>query len=85
MGNGAAEGGTEGSRQQVGTPFAIAENGFFRTGYQFTLWNTQADGTGTGYQPGQSVQDLTLTDQETVELFAQWKANQYQVSFNPNG
>ena len=85
MGNGAAEGGTEGSRQQVGTPFTIAENGFFRTGYQFTLWNTQADGTGTGYQPGQSVQDLTLTDQETVELFAQWKANQYQVSFNPNG
>ncbi len=85
VGNGATGGGTEGSRQQVGTQFSVAENGFSRTGYQFTLWNTQAAGTGTGYQPGQSVQNLTLTDQATVQLFAQWKANQYQVSLNPNG
>ena len=85
VGNGATGGNTPASGHQVGASFAIAGNGFSRTGYQFTLWNTQAAGTGIGYQVGQSVQNLTLKDRDTVQLFAQWKANGYQVRLNPDG
>ena len=70
VGNGATGGNTPASGHQVGASFAIAGNGFSRTGYQFTLWNTQAAGTGIGYQVGQSVQNLTLKDRDTVQLFA---------------
>ena len=48
-----------------------------RSGYTFTGWNTKADGTGIGYQPGDN---FTLTkdyvtqngDGNTVTLYAQW-------------
>lgn len=39
-----------------------------RTGYQFTGWNTKADGTGTTYQPGG-----TYTQNVAVTLYAIWK------------
>ncbi|MBQ8042676.1 MAG: InlB B-repeat-containing protein, partial [Clostridia bacterium] len=32
----------------------IATNGFTRTGYNFSSWNTAADGSGTSYDPGDS-------------------------------
>ena len=45
----------------------LPENGFTRTGYTFVEWNTKADGTGTGYQPGD---DFYVTD--NVTLYAIW-------------
>ena len=45
----------------------IAQNGFKRDGYEFTGWNTAADGKGTAYQPGA---ELKLT--ENLTLYAQW-------------
>jgi uncharacterized repeat protein (TIGR02543 family) len=39
-----------------------------RSGYTLTSWNTTANGTGTSYSPGQS---LNLTS--TLTLYAQWK------------
>ena len=50
---------------------AIEQNGFARSGYTFIGWNTQADGKGTAYKPGDS---FTLTDKDTV-LYAQWSKN----------
>ena len=47
----------------------VDENGFTRDGYEFTGWNTQADGKGKNYEPGDK---YTLTDGED-KLFAQWK------------
>ena len=52
----------------VGSKIVIEQNGFARSGYTFTGWNTQADGKGTAYKPGDS---FTLTDKDTV-LYAQW-------------
>ena len=52
----------------VGSEIVIGQNGFARSGYTFTGWNTQADGKGTAYKPGDS---FTLTDKDTV-LYAQW-------------
>ena len=47
----------------------VEENGFTHDGYEFTGWNTEADGSGKDYDPGDK---YTLTDGED-KLFAQWK------------
>ncbi len=68
----------------VGENVTVAENGFTRNNYTFTGWNTQADGTGTAYEPGDS---FTLTAENTV-LYAQWSKNapaQVNVSYDANG
>ena len=68
----------------AGESVTVAENVFTRNNYTFTGWNTQADGTGTAYKPGDS---FTLTDENTV-LYAQWSKNapaQVKVSYDANG
>ena len=40
-----------------------------RSGYSFSGWNTAADGTGTSYSPGDTVEITTDTT-----LYAQWEA-----------
>ena len=61
----------------------IAANAFALTGYTFKEWNTKADGTGTAYQPNQSVSKLAASG--IVELYAIWEVNSYSVSFDANG
>ena len=56
-----------------------------KAGYTFTGWNTNADGSGTSYTDGQSVNNLTTENNGTVNLYAQWTANSYNVKFNANG
>ncbi|MFU8892485.1 MAG: InlB B-repeat-containing protein [Luteolibacter sp.] len=51
-----------------------------RTGHTFTGWNTAANGSGTAYAAG-----ATYTANASVTLYAQWSANTYTVTFNPNG
>ena len=46
----------------------VAKNVFKRSNYTFIGWNTQADGKGTVYKPGDT---FTLTGNDTV-LYAQW-------------
>ena len=82
-----ANGGTgtmESITGDVGSKIVIEQNGFARSGYTFTGWNTQADGKGTAYKAGDS---FTLTDKDTV-LYAQWSKNapaQAKVSYDANG
>lgn len=52
---------------------ALTTNGYMINGYEFTGWNTSADGTGTSYTNNQSVINLTSTAGATVTLYAQWK------------
>ncbi len=40
----------------------------------FTSWNTEYDGSGTSYQAGQSVKNLTADEYGSIYLYAQWKA-----------
>ncbi|MBQ3215019.1 MAG: InlB B-repeat-containing protein, partial [Oscillospiraceae bacterium] len=46
---------------------------FTRTDYEFTGWNTQANGSGTSYTDGQSISNLTTEPDGIVTLYAQWK------------
>lgn len=55
-----------------------------RPGYTFDEWNTEADGTGTRYEEGDQV-TITTEPNGTVTLYAQWTANEYTVTFDPNG
>ena len=50
------------------TDTALNANTFTREGYNFTGWNTEADGTGTSYADGATV-NLT----ENTTLYAQWQ------------
>ena len=55
----------------------VKANGFEREGYDFTGWNTAADGKGTAYKPGD---ELELT--ESLTLYAQWnKIVTYTVTY----
>ena len=79
-------GSTSGSMSNQSFTYATAQNlkanAFTRTGYTFAGWNTQADGNGTSYANGESVNNLTTTNGGTVTLYAQWTANTYTVTLN---
>lgn len=54
-----------------------------RTGFTFVEWNTEADGTGTGYQPGDTIQNLS----SNISLYAIWTQNPieyFTIRFLPN-
>jgi uncharacterized repeat protein (TIGR02543 family) len=59
----------------------LLSNNFDREGHVFTGWNTKADGTGTAYKNEQEVSNLTSTDGERITLYAQWKIEQFGVTF----
>lgn len=44
-----------------------------RKGYDFTGWNTEEDGSGTSYEPGDTIINLTDEDGGTVPVYAQWE------------
>ena len=65
----------------------VAEAGTMeRTGYTFTGWNTEADGSGTAYEPG-----ATVTLRSNLTLYAQWTLEEYSITYDlaggtlPNG
>lgn len=55
-----------------GTAQNLTANSFVRSGYAFTHWNTEPDGTGTSYQDKQSVNNLTETNNKVIDLYAQY-------------
>ena len=59
---------------------ALTTNTYTRTGYYFLGWNSNADGSGTKFYDGKSVQNLTTTDGGIVTLYAQW-AKTYTLYF----
>ncbi len=60
-------------------------NGYIKTGYSFSKWNTSAGGSGTDYSDRQSVNNLTTVNGGTFNLYAQWTPNTYTIKFNGNG
>jgi len=55
-------------------------NDFSRTGYTFENWNTEPDGEGDTFTANQSI-----TISNDMDLYVQWQANTYTLTFNPNG
>src|ERR1019366_8087441 len=64
---------------------ALSADSFVYSGYTFSGWNTQSNGSGTSYGDGSG-----YSFNAAVTLYAQWTAvsvvaNTYVVSFNANG
>lgn len=72
------EGSMEPTRGKAEEQVTVAGNGFTRTSYKFTGWNTEPEGTGKTYQPGDR---YTLTDGNDV-LYAQWEEKEGKFRYN---
>ena len=71
-GNGADSGKVAGAEAPSGKDITVEKNGFSRSGYRFTGWNTAKDGSGDAYKAGDS---YTLKDGTDDVLYAQWEKN----------
>jgi len=60
----------------------LTANAFSKTGYVFMGWNTQADGTGTGYANSATFKYEIDGD---LTLYAQWTPDPYTVTYKANG
>lgn len=67
-----AEGSMEPQAFTYGVRQTLTANAFSLAGYQFTGWNTAADGTGTSFADRAEISSLM----EDITLFAQWKINE---------
>lgn len=73
-GNGSTGGSTASQQIAAGNTASLNANGFTRTGYAFTGWNTATDGSGTSYADGANYTVTPATGNTTVTLYAQWEA-----------
>ena len=62
----------------------LVANGFSYEHYKFMGWNTAEDGTGTPYTDQETISNLTVTDGETINLYAQWKERTAMLQTGPN-
>lgn len=60
----------------------LALNGFSLSGWNFVAWNTKADGSGIKYYEGESVENITIT--EEIVLYAQWSPDKYTIVYYAN-
>ena len=72
-GNGSTGGSTASQQIAAGNTASLNTNGFTRTGYAFTGWNTAEDGSGTSYADGADYTVTPATGDTTITLYAQWE------------
>ena len=80
-GNGADGGATAASEHTYDAAAPLSVNGFYKTHYRQTSWNTKADGTGRSYGDGETVKNLTDVQNGQVTLYAQWELAPYQLTY----
>jgi len=81
--NGATSGSVPAAQEKkYNVNLVLSENSsnLVRTGYQFDGWNTKSDGSGTNYAVKAS-----YTANADAILFAKWKVNQYEVTYETYG
>ena len=66
---------------QTNDKVTVKNNMFTRAGYTFAGWNTEADGTGTSYQPDAEITIGTAN----VTLYAKWEEQKHTVTFDSKG
>ena len=81
-GNGSTGGSTASQQIAAGNTASLNANGFTRTEYVFTGWNTAADGSGTSYADGADYTVTPATGDATVTLYAQWEEITMQTFTN---
>ncbi len=74
-GNGADSGSTASMSIELGSSDTLTANGFSRTGYTFSGWNTKADGSGISYTNGATFTVSAYETRSEITLYAQWSPN----------
>ena len=80
-GNGAENGNMPNQQYYYGFSQNLNANQYAKAGHTFTGWNTKPDGTGTTYANAQSISNLTNKPNGKITLYAQWKPNNYTVTW----
>ena len=52
---------------------------FLKTGYSFSAWNVETNGSGTSFSQNSSVINLTAIENGIVNLYAQWTPKTYNI------
>lgn len=68
-------------RMKYDTPAKLTANAYRKTGYTFTGWRQDNKTTGTKYRNRETVTNLLSANGATTTMYAQWKANEYTVTF----
>ena len=84
-GNGATSGEMTSQEFEYDKAANLSENTYERSGYNYLGWNTRADGQGDTYADKASVENLSVTDGETITLYAQWERQVLTVNLHGNG
>ena len=63
------------------TPAKLTANAYRKTGYTFTGWRQDGKTNGTKYRNRETVTNLLSANGATTTMYAQWKANEYTVTF----
>lgn len=71
------------STHTYGTSSKLTANAFSRGGYSFKNWNTSSNGTGISYSNQASIS--TSATSGTLNLYAQWTALSYTITYKLNG
>ncbi len=71
--------------REVTPQTTLSLNTFSKTGFVFTGWNTQADGSGIAYKDGDHILNLAVKEGAVVSLYAQWESCQSSVCIDPAG
>ena len=80
-GNGATGGSTANSSHTYDSAKALTLNGYRKNGYTFAGWTTKSDGSGTVYNNGASVKNLTSANGGTITLYAKWNAKSGTINY----
>ena len=76
---------TDDTRYEPGDEVVVRDNtgGLTRAEFNFVGWNTERDGSGTGYLPG----DTFIMGSSNITLFARWEPQEadYSVTYHGNG
>ncbi len=60
-------------------------NTYTRDGYEFAGWNTQKDGSGKSYEDGAAIYNLSMEENASIVLYAQWRKRASILEIDPNG
>ena len=83
-GNGATGGAMNDMACTYDMSYQLSENQYIRDKYRFVGWNTKADGTGQSFINKAYIENLCITQDSMITLFAQWTPNSYIVHFDAN-
>jgi len=63
---------------------SLKPNVYTKIGYSYLYWNDKANGSGRKYDDMEHVSANDFDDGTNIDIYAQWKPNDYNVTFDAN-